>query len=90
LLDYTKKFQESNSDALILLCEVDDPSRFGVAELDQNKQTIKKIVEKPKNPTSNLAVIGVYFLTPKIFDIIKKLKPSWRDELEITDVAKII
>jgi len=81
LLDYTKKFQESNSDAMILLCEVDDPSRFGMAELDKNNQTIKKITEKPKNPTSNLAVIGVYFLTPKIFDIIKKLKPSWRGEL---------
>jgi len=90
LLDYTKKFQKSNSDAMILLCEVDDPSRFGMAELDQNKQTIKKIVEKPKNPTSNLAVIGVYFLTPKIFDIIKKLKPSWRDELEITDALQLL
>ncbi len=90
LLDYTKKFQESNSNAMILLCEVDDPSRFGVVELDQNKQTIKKIVEKPKNPTSNLAVIGVYFLTPKIFDIIKKLKPSWRNELEITEALQLL
>jgi len=90
LLDYTKKFQQSNSDAMILLCEVDEPSRFGVAELDKNKQTIKKIVEKPKNPTSNLAVIGVYFLTPKIFDIIKKLKPSFRDELEITDALQLL
>jgi len=52
---------------MILLCEVDDPSLFGMAELDKNNQTIKKIVEKPKNPTSNLAVIGVYFLTPKNF-----------------------
>jgi len=50
LLDYTKKFQKSNSDAMILLCEIDDPSRFGVAELDKNKQTIKKIVEKTKKP----------------------------------------
>jgi len=90
LLDYTKKFQQSNSDAMILLCEVDEPSRFGVAELDKNKQTIKKIIEKPKNPTSNLAVIGVYFLTPKIFDIIKKLKPSWRNELEITDALQLL
>jgi len=90
LLDYTKKFQKSNSDAMILLCEVDDPSRFGMAELDKNNQTIKKIVEKPKNPTSNLAVIGVYFLTPKIFDIIKKLKPSWRGELEITEALQLL
>jgi len=90
LLDYTKKFQESNSDAMILLCEVDDPSRFGMAELDKNNQTIKKIIEKPKNPTSNLAVIGVYFLTPKIFDIIKKLKPSLRGELEITEALQLL
>jgi len=90
LLDYTKKFQQSNSDAMILLCEVDEPSRFGIAELDKNNKTIKKIVEKPKNPTSNLAVIGVYFLTPKIFDIIKILKPSWRNELEITDALQLL
>jgi len=90
LLVYTKKFQESNSDAMILLCEVDDPSRFGMAELDKNNQTITKIVEKPKNPTSNLAVIGVYFLTPKIFEIIKKLKPSQRGELEITDALQLL
>jgi glucose-1-phosphate thymidylyltransferase len=86
LIDYTKKFGYSNSDAMILLCEVDDPERFGVAELDHdNPGKIKKIIEKPKNPSSNLAVIGIYFLTPKIFEIIDNLKPSWRGELEITD-----
>src|SRR3989304_4656068 len=85
---YTKKFVSSKSDAMILLCEVNDPSRFGIAELEGTK--IKKIVEKPKNPQSNLAVIGVYFLTPKIFDIIDKLKPSWRDELEITDALQLM
>lgn len=88
LVSYTKKFLSSKTDAMILLCEVDDPSRFGIAELDG--KTIKKIVEKPKNPTSNLAVIGVYFLTPKIFDIIDKLKPSWRGELEITDSLQLM
>lgn len=88
LVDYTKKFQSSNAEALILLCEVEDPSRFGIAELDGKK--IKKITEKPKNSASNLAVIGVYFLTPKIFDIIDKLKPSWRGELEITDALQML
>jgi glucose-1-phosphate thymidylyltransferase len=88
LIDYTKKFQSSKADAMILLCEVDDPTRFGIAELDGNK--IKKIVEKPKNPPSKLAVIGVYFLTPKIFDIIDKLKPSWRGEFEITDALDML
>lgn len=88
LVDYTKRFEPSNADAMILLCKVDDPSRFGVAELDGKK--IKKIVEKPKNPTSDLAVIGVYFLTPKIFGIIDKLKPSWRGELEITEALQLL
>ena len=88
LVGYTKKFQGSKADAMILLCEVDDPSRFGIAELDGKK--IKKIMEKPKNPPSNLAVIGVYFLTPKIFDIIDRLKPSWRGELEITEALQLL
>ncbi len=88
LNDYTKRFESSNSDAMILLCEVDDPSRFGIAEIDGKK--IKKITEKPKEPKSNLAVIGIYFLTPKIFDIIKILKPSWRGELEITDALQLL
>ena len=88
LVKYAKKFVSSNSDAMILLCEVDDPSRFGIAELEGKK--LKKIIEKPKHPKSNLAVIGVYFLTPKIFDIIDKLKPSWRGELEITDALQMM
>jgi len=91
LIDYTKKFQSSNSDAMILLCKVDDPQRFGIAELDQNDSgKIKKIVEKPKVPPSDLAVIGIYFLTPKIFDIIDRLKPSWRGELEITEALQML
>ena len=88
LVSYTKKFSSSNSDALILLCEVDDPSRFGIAQLDGNK--IKKITEKPKDSPSNLAVIGIYFLTPKIFGIIDNLKPSDRGELEITDALQVL
>ena len=88
LVSYTEKFSSSNSDALILLCEVEDPSRFGVAQLDRNK--IKKITEKPKDSPSNLAVIGIYFLTPKIFGIIDNLKPSSRGELEITDALQML
>ncbi len=88
LVSYTEKFSSSNSDALILLCEVDDPSRFGVAQLDGSK--IKKITEKPKDSPSNLAVIGIYFLTPKIFGIIDNLKPSQRGELEITDALQML
>jgi len=88
LVSYTKNFLSSNSDALILLCEVDDPSKFGVAQLDGSK--IKKITEKPKDSSSNLAVIGIYFLTPKIFGIIDNLKPSRRGELEITDALQML
>ena len=91
LIDYTKKFQISNSDAMILLCKVNDPQRFGIAELDKdNLGKIKKIMEKPKNPLSDLAVIGIYFLTPKIFGIIDRLKPSWRGELEITEALQML
>ena len=91
LTDYTKKFETSDSDAMILLCEVDDPQRFGIAELDKdNPGKIKKIMEKPKDPPSNLAVIGIYFLDPKIFDIIDNLKPSWRGELEITEALDML
>ena len=91
LVDYTKKFQSSDSDAMILLCKVKDAKRFGIAVLDkENPNKINQIIEKPKNPLSDLAVIGIYFLTPKIFNIINKLKPSWRGELEITDALQLL
>ena len=88
ILEFKENFQKSNSDAMILLCNVDNPTQFGIAEIEGN--IIKQIIEKPKNPTSNLAVIGIYFLSPIIFDIIKKLKPSWRNELEITDALQML
>ncbi len=72
------------SGAKIILKEVDDPQRFGVAELDGDR--VKAIVEKPSEPKSNLAVIGFYMYDNSVFDIIKSLKPSERGELEITDV----
>ena len=81
--DYVTNFENSTFDATILLCEVDNPSRFGIA--DVKNQRILKITEKPKNPTSNLAVTGIYLLTSSIFKIIENLEPSWRNELEITD-----
>ncbi len=81
--EYVNEFASSDADASLLLCKVPNPSSFGIAELENEK--IIKIVEKPKEPKSNLAVTGIYFLTPLIFEIIKNLKPSWRNELEITD-----
>ena len=86
--EYVKNFEKSDADASIVLCKVDNPSRFGIADVKEG--VITKIVEKPKNPSSNLAVIGVYLLKPKIFDVIKRLKPSWRNELEITDTLQMM
>jgi len=77
-------FRAQGKGAKIFLKEVHDPERFGVAALDGDKVT--SIVEKPKHPESNLAVIGIYMYDNRVFDIIKTLKPSNRGELEITDV----
>ena len=83
IAEFVKNFEKSDYDATVLLCEVDNPSRFGIADIEDGK--IVRITEKPKNPKSNLAVTGIYLLTPQIFEIIDNLAPSWRDELEITD-----
>lgn len=77
-------FREQAAGAKIMLKEVHDPERFGVATLDGEK--VKGIVEKPKKPESNLAVIGIYMYDNRVFDVIKTLEPSDRGELEITDV----
>ena len=86
--DFVNEFQNSDAKASILLCEVDNPTQFGIADI-KNEQIIK-ILEKPKNPPTNLAVTGIYLLTPKIFEIIDNLKPSWRNELEITDALDML
>jgi glucose-1-phosphate thymidylyltransferase len=78
------EFLRQKSGARILLKKVDDPERFGVAELKNSK--IVSIIEKPKKPKSPYAVTGIYMYDNRVFDIIKTLKPSGRGELEITDV----
>lgn len=78
-------FRKQDKGARILLKEVHDPHRFGVATLD-NTGKVLKIVEKPKQPETNLAVIGIYMYDSQVFDIIRPLQPSARGELEITDV----
>ena len=77
-------FRKQKGGAKILLKEVPDPERFGVAELKGDR--IIRIEEKPKEPRSNYAVIGIYFYDAAVFDVVKTLKPSGRGELEITDV----
>jgi len=88
IISYVTNFLKTDSYASLLLCEVDNPTQFGIAQVQNNK--IIEIIEKPKNPSTNLAVTGIYFLTPYIFEVIKKLKPSWRNELEITDALQIL
>jgi glucose-1-phosphate thymidylyltransferase len=84
IIKAVRDFKEQKMGAKILLKEVPDPERFGVAEIESEK--LVNIVEKPRNPRSNLAVIGIYLYDARVFDIVKTLKPSERGELEITDV----
>lgn len=85
--DEVKNFEKG---AVIFLKEVVDPERFGIAELDpKNNKNVIDIVEKPKEPKSNLAVTGVYIYDGKVFDHVKQIKPSARGQLEITDVNNI-
>jgi glucose-1-phosphate thymidylyltransferase len=84
LKPYVQKFITQKKGARVLLQQVENPQRFGVAEILKNKVT--KIVEKPKRPKTNFAVTGIYFYDNAVFEIIKTLKPSGRGELEITDV----
>ncbi|MEJ7848416.1 MAG: sugar phosphate nucleotidyltransferase [Pyrinomonadaceae bacterium] len=77
-------YKKQGTGAKILLKEVPDPQRFGVPELDGSR--VVRIEEKPKEPKSSLAVIGIYFYDATVFDVIKTLVPSGRGELEITDV----
>jgi len=81
---YVERFKQQDSGARILLKKVPDPERFGVPELDGER--IVRIEEKPTAPKSQYAVTGIYMYDRRVFDFIRRLKPSHRGELEITDV----
>ncbi len=83
-----ENYRKQGSGARVLLARVENPSSYGVAEVNSAGQ-VTRIIEKPVHPPSNLAVIGVYFYDAGVFDIIRTLKPSPRGELEITDVNNV-
>jgi glucose-1-phosphate thymidylyltransferase len=79
-------FRSEEPDALILLTPVTDPENYGVAELEDGR--VSRLVEKPANPTTNLALVGVYMFTPHVFEAARAIEPSGRGELEITDAIQ--
>jgi glucose-1-phosphate thymidylyltransferase len=83
---FVREFEAGRPDALILLQQVADPSSYGIAELQDGR--VVNLVEKPREPKSDLALVGVYLFTPAIFESVKAIAPSLRGELEITDAIQ--
>ena len=82
-----RQFADSEWNSQVVLTEVDQPQHYGVAELDANG-AIKQLVEKPRNPPSNLALVGIYMFDKHVFTAVNSIQPSWRNELEITDAIQ--
>ncbi len=89
IASYVEQFRSGEYNSLVLLSPVDDPRSFGIAELDGER--LVRVIEKPAQPPSNMAVIGIYFFDANVFDAIRQIEPSPRGELEITDtIQKLI
>ena len=87
IVPFVERFVDAQPAAQILLARVSDPKRFGVAELAEDGR-VKKLVEKPAKPKSDLALVGVYMFQPEVFQAVRKISPSPRNELEITDAIQ--
>lgn len=85
--ELVRSFESGNYGAGIALQQVDNPQAFGIADVDSDGNVIR-FIEKPDDPPTNLALIGMYVFSPKVFDVIDELEPSWRGELEITDAIQ--
>ena len=88
ITEFVEQFRREPSAAQILLARVRDPERFGVAELDPDTARVVRLVEKPKEPVSDLALVGVYLFSSRILDASRSIEPSGRGELEITDAIQ--
>ena len=84
------EFDSSAYDSQIVLTPVDNPSRYGVAELDLDTRRIIRLVEKPRTPPSNLILVGIYMFNEHIWEAVENISPSWRGELEITDAIQYL
>lgn len=78
IVQHAEKFRDLEPESLVLLTQVDEPQRFGVAELDGDGRVVR-LVEKPDVPPSHFALAGIYFFKPVIMEVCKSIEPSWRD-----------
>ena len=86
IVGFVQEFAREKPAAQILLTKVPDPQMFGVAQLENGR--VVRLVEKPKEPIGDLALVGVYMFSPEIFESVNRIKPSFRNELEITDAIQ--
>jgi len=84
------QFRDSDYNCQIVLTPVENPSEYGVAELDPESHRIIRLVEKPRNPPSDLALVGIYMFDEHIWEAVQAISPSWRGELEITDAIQYL